>query len=622
MIQPGTLLQDRYRIVTRIGGGGMGTVYQAEDMRLAGHMCAIKAFSPVNLPQEDHTWALTYFRQEAQMLATLDHQGLARVSNFFNEQENWFLVMDWVDGQTLSEYLRSAGGSLPQQECIIIIEQLCDVLEYLHNQNPSVIFRDLKPSNIMITHQGQVKLIDFGTARFFKPEQSRDTVNLGTPGYAAPEQYGGAGQSDARADIYSLGVVLHEMLTGHNPTITPFRLPALTTLDPIANPHLEKIIQQATRMEANDRFQTVAEFRRMLMQSGMGTATLDQINPGGYPSAPADPSLSPAQTPVSEEFPPSTYKAPTVKKRRIPAWLFIPALGAGLVICAVASVIVWRLLNPVKIQPTVEWIPTNTPSIEATPTDKPADTPTATPTIPVTASPAPTLDIAGLEQEILKSITYRVNNGDVIFAYPVKQPPTIDGNLQEWSGTIYPVPYNVYDPDSNWTGNTDLSAEFQISWDENYLYLGARITDDIHAQNATGDQIFRGDDIDLQIDADLAGDFNRDTLSGDDGQVGISPGNFQGSPPESYVWLPPAREAANPGINIAAIQLAGGYTIEAAVPWQVLGGRPFPKTPVGFNFNVNDNDDTNNNVQQVMISTSPNREWSNPITWGTLILVD
>ena len=126
MMGPETLLQNRYRILAKIGGGGMGTVYQAEDLRLAGHLNAVKAFSPANVPQEDRSRAMTYFRQEAQILANLNHKGLARVSNFFNEGEMWFLVMDWVDGETLSDRLRAAGGSLSSQETIAIIDQLCD----------------------------------------------------------------------------------------------------------------------------------------------------------------------------------------------------------------------------------------------------------------------------------------------------------------------------------------------------------------------------------------------------------------------------------------------------------------------------------------------------------------
>lgn len=598
MIAPETVLQDRYRILAKVGGGGMGTVFQAEDMRLPGHLCAIKAFTPENLPQADRTWALTYFRQEAQMLATLNHPGLARVSNFFNEGEVWFLVMDWVDGQTLGDYLRAVGGSLNPQKSVAIIDQLCDVLEYLHRQQPPVIFRDLKPSNIMVTPQGQVKLIDFGTARFFKPEQTRDTVNLGTPGYAAPEQYGGIGQSDARADIYSLGVVLHEMLTGHNPTITPFRLPPVTSLNPNASHHLESIIQQATSLEVVNRFQTIADVRRALHQ----------------PDVEQEP---------AESFPPSIYTPPAAEKKRMPVWLIGGVLGVGFIICAIGAFFVYRLIIPNNVQPTLEWIPTNTPPVtETTPTETPSDTPTQTPTAEPELLPSPTLDFASLEQNLLNTITYRPNNGTVIFAYRAETAPLIDGDLGEWTGTNYPVPYKVYDPDNTWTGPDDLAADFRISWDADFLYLAVQVTDDIHAQNESSDTIFKGDDVDLQIDADLAGDFTLDSLSEDDGQVGLSPGNLQNHSPESYIWLPAHRETSNTGINIAATKTTRGYNLESAIPWAALGGRPEPETPVGLNVNISDNDDVNNAVQQVMISTSPNRTWSNPQTWGTLIIVD
>ena len=662
MITPETLLQNRYRILAKVGGGGMGTVYQAEDLRLPGHLNAIKAFSPANVPQEDRSWAMTYFRQEAQILARLNHQGLARVSNFFNEGEQWFLVMDWVEGETLSDRLRAAGGSLPHQESIAIIDQLCEVMNYLHNQQPPVIFRDLKPSNIMINQQGQVKLIDFGTARFFKPEQSRDTVNLGTPGYAAPEQYGGAGQSDARADIYSLGVVLHELLTGHNPTITPFRLPPITKLNPIASPHLERIVQKATSMEAVDRYQTVVEVQRALHQPDMGTTPLgqfpsatnvqhteifqsnaytpppeqfpaksyaaqpvEQFSPSSYNIQPAvqfQPS-SPQPVQPDQQFPPNTFKPPPTEKKRVPVWLIIASLGIGIVVCGIGVVLIWRVMNPSNAQPTLEWIPTNTPVvIEGTPTDVPPDTPTLTPTSELLPSPSPTVDFTSLEQDLLNAITYRVNNGKVIFAYHTAVPPVINGSLDEWSSTHYPVPYNVYDPDNTWTGPNDLAAEFQISWDDGFLYLAAQVTDDVHAQNESGDTIFKGDDVDIQIDSDLAGDFTHNELNGDDGQIGLSPGDFQSRNPESYIWLPSHRESANTGINIASAKTTQGYVVEAAVPWFALGGRPTIESPVGFNINISDNDLVANSVQQVMLSTSPNRTWSDPQTWGTLIIVD
>jgi serine/threonine protein kinase len=634
MIGAETVLQNRYRILAKIGGGGMGTVFQAEDMRLPGHLCAIKAFSPANLPQEDRTWAMTYFRQEAQILANLNHQGLARVSNFFNEGEMWFLVMDWVDGDTLSDRLRDAGGSLSTQESIAIMDQLCDVLAYLHKQQPPVIFRDLKPSNVMINRQGQVKLIDFGTARFFKPEQSRDTINLGTPGYAAPEQYGGAGQSDARADIYSMGVVLHEMLTGYNPTVTPFRLPPISTLIPIASPQLERVIQRATSLEVADRFQTVSDLKHALHQPDTGTAQLGQFSPFTYapdhePLQPSIYSPPPAPYPTGnnmpspEQFPPSTYTPPPVAKKKVPLGLIIAFVGIGVIGCVAGIFLISRLIKPNKPQPTPEWVPTNTPLVsEATPIDTPSDTSTLTPTSESLPLPSPTLDYASLEQDLLDTITYRPNNGTVVFARHPIATPLIDGNLGEWSSTSYPVPFNVYDPDNTWTGPADLSANFQISWDTAYLYLAVQVTDDIHAQNESGATIFKGDDVDIQIDADLAGDFTIDTLNGDDGQIGISPGNFQSRSPESYIWLPAHLESSNTGISIAAKKTAQGYVVEFAVPWSALGGRPTAEKPVGFCLNISDNDNVNTSIQQVMLSTSPNRVWGNPQTWGTLVLVD
>jgi len=267
MLKQGTLLQNRYRVVRKIGGGGMGIVYLAEDTRLAGRRCAIKEMSPAQLAPQDRTWATNAFRQEAQMLANLKHPGLASVTDFFPEGGNWYLVMDFVEGETLEKRLEKApGGRLPLGEALNVIRQLCDVLEYLHRQNPPVVFRDLKPGNVMLTPGGEVKLIDFGIARFFKVGQTRDTVNLGTPGYAAPELFGGLGQSDPRSDVYSLGALLLQMVSGYDPVagVTPFPLPAAGSLMPGLPPHVEETISRATRVQPNLRHQSVIELRQAL----------------------------------------------------------------------------------------------------------------------------------------------------------------------------------------------------------------------------------------------------------------------------------------------------------------------------------------------------------------------
>jgi len=267
MLQSGNMLQGRYRILHQIGGGGMGIVYLAEDTRLAGRRYAIKEMSPAQLAPQDRTWATQAFRQEAQILANLKHPGLTPVTDFFPEGSNWYLVMDFVEGETLEKRLEKApGGRLPLGEALNITRQLCDVLEYLHSQTPPVVFRDLKPGNVMLTPQGEVKLIDFGIARFFKVGQTRDTVNLGTPGYAAPELFGGLGQSDPRSDVYSLGALLLQMVTGYDPVlaVTPFPLPAAGSLMPGLPPHVAEAISRATQLSPDSRYSSVGELRQVL----------------------------------------------------------------------------------------------------------------------------------------------------------------------------------------------------------------------------------------------------------------------------------------------------------------------------------------------------------------------
>jgi len=263
----GALLQGRYRVQRQLGGGGMGKVYLAEDTRLSGRLCAIKAMSPAQLAPQDRNWAIQAFKQEAQLLATLRHPGLAAVNDFFPEGGDWYLVMEFVEGESLEERLRRMpGGRLSSQEALSITRQLCDVLEYLHSCSPPIIFRDLKPSNVMLMPNGQVKLVDFGIARFFKQGQTRDTLNMGTPGYAAPEQYGGMGQSDPRTDVYSLGVVLYRMVTGYDPAeaITPFSLPPTESLVSDIPRNVAEVISRSKQLQPGLRYSSVMEMRQAL----------------------------------------------------------------------------------------------------------------------------------------------------------------------------------------------------------------------------------------------------------------------------------------------------------------------------------------------------------------------
>jgi serine/threonine-protein kinase len=259
-----TVLQDRYVISQKLGQGGMGAVYRAADRRLSTVTWAVKEMSQsaITGPLERQQ-ARDAFRHEAEMLAALNHPNLPRVTDHFEQDGKAYLVMEYVPGETLLSLLQREGLPQPQARVFDWTRQLCDALDYLHTQDPPIIFRDLKPANIMLTPSGQVKLIDFGIARLFKPGQAKDTQAFGTIGYSAPEQYG-RGQTDARSDVYSLGVLLHQLLTGYDPTTTPFRLPPASQVSPNVPQQISNAIAAATDSDPARRFASIPAFRAAL----------------------------------------------------------------------------------------------------------------------------------------------------------------------------------------------------------------------------------------------------------------------------------------------------------------------------------------------------------------------
>src|SRR6266487_3184049 len=248
-----TLLAGRYQLLKRIGQGGMGAVYKAADTRFNNRPVAIKEMSSTGLTPARLQEAEAAFEHEAHLLADLLHPNLPRIYEHFTENDRSYLVMDFIEGQTLEEYLEQIGGGpLPVDQVITWAEQLCDVLNYLHSHQPPIIFRDLKPANVMISDSGHVYLIDFGIARFFKPGKQHDTVALGSPGYAAPEQYGKA-QSTPRSDIYSLGALLHHLLTGVDPSEQPFFFRDASQLNPAIDPAFDTLLKQMLAMDSDRR---------------------------------------------------------------------------------------------------------------------------------------------------------------------------------------------------------------------------------------------------------------------------------------------------------------------------------------------------------------------------------
>src|SRR5215469_8779909 len=216
-LQSGMLLARRYRILAQIGVGGFGTVYKARDRHQHGKLVAIKAINMAALSSQEKIEVTDSFNREITLLSRLEHKHLPRIRNQFTDPEHWYIVMDYIEGQTLEELLaRTPKSKLSLGQVAKIGIALCDVLFYLHSRNPSIIYRDVKPANIMLTPWGRLYLIDFGIARRYQPGQARDTGPLGSPGYAAPEQYGRM-QTTTQTDIYGLGATLQTLLTGKEP---------------------------------------------------------------------------------------------------------------------------------------------------------------------------------------------------------------------------------------------------------------------------------------------------------------------------------------------------------------------------------------------------------------------
>jgi serine/threonine-protein kinase len=282
MLTPGTVLQNRYRIVRTLGGGGMGKVYLAHDTRLADKPCAVKELLPdPYATPEEQAQAAEQFRREAAILAHLNHPNLPNVYDHFEEEGQFYLVMDYIEGETLAERLRRSPQGLPPEEVVGWALQLCDVLEYLHNQNPPVIFRDMKPANVMVTPEGQVKLIDFGVARLFDPGKRTDTLKMGTAGYAPPEQYAGQGQTTPRSDLYALGVTLHELLTGDDPTAHPFTFTPPHQLNRAVSPALSAAVMRAVQLDPAARYPSARAFRDALEKSTHRRLRLPSVQRAG-----------------------------------------------------------------------------------------------------------------------------------------------------------------------------------------------------------------------------------------------------------------------------------------------------------------------------------------------------
>lgn len=260
MLENGTIIDGKYKILNKIGQGGMSVVYLAMNEK-ANKQWAIKEV------RKDVTENFEVIRQglitETDLLKKLNHPNLPSIVDVIDTEDTFLIVMDYIEGNPLSVLLEEKGAQ-PQNVVVDIALQLCDVLSYLHTREKPIIYRDMKPANVMLKPNGDVVLIDFGIAREYKRQNSADTTCLGTQGYAAPEQFGGQGQTDARTDIYCLGATLYHLLTGHNPSEPPYEMYPIRYWNENFSSGLEEIILTCTQKNPLDRYQNCEELRYAL----------------------------------------------------------------------------------------------------------------------------------------------------------------------------------------------------------------------------------------------------------------------------------------------------------------------------------------------------------------------
>lgn len=273
----GAVLQGRYRILGILGSGGMSTVYKAQDLRFpkVQRLCAVKEMLNTATDPRVRALMMQNFEREASILATLSHPAIPQVYDYFTEGDRAYLVTELIPGKDLEALLNETEGFFPETQVVQWAIQICDVLTYLHTRRPQpIVFRDMKPSNLMMDDQGRIRLVDFGIAKVF--QSGEKGTMIGTEGYSPPEQYRGI--AEPRGDIYALGATLHHLLTKQDPRLEPpftFQKRSIHQYNPAVSAELQEVINRALEYDIQKRFGSAEEMKRALLslKSARGLAT-------------------------------------------------------------------------------------------------------------------------------------------------------------------------------------------------------------------------------------------------------------------------------------------------------------------------------------------------------------
>ena len=309
ILPKGAILQTRYEIIKVLGIGGMGAVYLAKDLRFTGvtRMCAVKEMISTTPDPQVRRLAVQSFEREANLLVQLNHLGIPKIYDFFTESVRSYLVMEFVDGSDLEDVLEKTEGMLKEEIVLDWALQVCDVLVYLHGQDPPIVFRDLKPANIMLRKgsQNKISLIDFGIAKAF--EVGQKGTMIGTEGYSPPEQYRGV--AEPRGDIYALGATLHHLLTKRDPRLEPpftFQDEPVRLLNPAISEEANAVIMKALEYESEKRYASAREFKEALVAASRRDPSVS-----GSQTSPAATQLLPdTPSPVPQPKPPPQHARP------------------------------------------------------------------------------------------------------------------------------------------------------------------------------------------------------------------------------------------------------------------------------------------------------------------------